>query len=437
MKSTTTPRLLLLATTTGYQTQAFAEAAPGLGLEVVLGTDRCHVLEDPWQDAALPLRFEDPAHAADEICHYAREHPIQAVAAVGDKPTVTAAVACRALGIPWHSPQGAEACHNKFLARQRFEEAGLNVPAYACYSCREGPPPADGGSVSCVPFPCVLKPVSLAASRGVIRADNPEQFAAAFHRIAALLASPEIQVKKEAETEQILVEEFVPGSEFAVEGLMWQGRLRVLAIFDKPDPLEGPYFEETIYVTPSRLPVSEQAALTGCLERAVRALGLFHGPVHAEFRLNDRGPWVLDVAARPIGGLCSRALRFGSGMSLEELVILNALGRRNALSQRNARGELLDGIARESAAAGVMMIPIPGAGVFEGVEGVEDALRVPGVEEVHVTAKLHQKLVPWPEGASYPGFLFARASSPAAVEEALREAHRRLRFRISPMLAVV
>ena len=425
MKQATTPRLLLLATTTGYQTQAFAEAARRLGLEVVLGTDRCHVLEDPWQDAALPLRFEDPAHSADEICRYARELPIQAVVAVGDKPTVTAAVACRALGIAWHSPEGAEACHNKFLARQRFEEAGLNVPAYACHSCRDGPPPADAGSVSCVPFPCVLKPVSLAASRGVIRADNPEQFAAAFHRIAALLASPEIQVKKEAETEQILVEEFVPGSEFAVEGLMWRGRLRVLAIFDKPDPLEGPYFEETIYVTPSRLPVNEQTALTGCLERAVRALALFHGPVHAEFRLNSRGLWLLDVAARPIGGLCSRVLRFGAGMSLEELII------------RNARGEPLDGIARESAAAGVMMIPIPGAGVFQGVEGVEDALQVPGIEEVHITAKVHQKLVPWPEGASYPGFLFARASSPEAVEDALREAHRRLHFRISPLLAVV
>ena len=425
----------MLATTTGYQTQAFAEAARGLGLEVVLGTDRCHVLEDPWQDAALPLRFEDPAHSAEEICRYARKHPIQAVAAVGDKPTVTAAVACRALGITWHSPEGAEACHNKFLARQRFEEAGLNVPAYACHSSHSGPPPADGRGVSRVPFPCVLKPVSLAASRGVIRADNPEQFAAAFQRIAPLLASPEIQVKKEAETEQILVEEFVPGSEFAVEGLMWQGRLRVLAIFDKPDPLEGPYFEETIYVTPARLPASEQVALTGCLERAVRALGLFHGPVHAEFRLNDRGPWVLDVAARPIGGLCSRALRFGTGMSLEELVILNALSQRNA--QCNARGESLDGISRESAAAGVMMIPIPGAGVFEGVEGVEDALQVPGIEEVRITAKLYQKLVPWPEGASYPGFLFARASSPEAVEDALREAHRRLHFRIAPLLAVV
>ena len=425
MKQATTPRLLLLATTTGYQTQAFAEAARGLGLEVVLGTDRCHVLDDPWQDAALPLRFEDPAHSSEEICRYAREHPIQAVAAVGDKPTVTAAVACRALGIAWHSPEAAEACHNKFLARQRLEEAGLNVPAYACHSSHSEPPPAEGRGISRVRFPCVLKPVSLAASRGVIRADDPEQFVAAFRRVAALLASPEIQVKKEMETEQILVEEFVPGPEFAVEGLMWQGQLRVLVIFDKPDPLEGPYFEETIYVTPSRLPSGDQRAITDCLERAVCALGLFHGPLHAEFRLNDRGPWVLDVAARPIGGLCSRALRFGTGMSLEELVI------------RNALGQPLDGVCPEPAAAGVMMIPIPGTGVFEGVEGVEDALRVPGIQEVRITAKLHQKLVPWPEGASYPGFLFARASSPEAVEQALREAHQRLRFQISPILAVV
>ena len=418
-------RLLLLATTTGYQPQSFSEAAGRLGLEVVFGTDRCQVLEDPWQDAALPLRFEDPTSSAEAILRYARENPIQAVVAVGDKPTVTVALACRALGIAWHSPEGAKACHNKFLARQLLEEAGLNVPAYACHSSHGGPPPADRSGVSRVPFPCVLKPLSLAASRGVIRADNPEQFAAAFQRVAALLASPEIQVKKEDATEEILVEHFVPGPEFAVEGLMWQGNLRVLAVFDKPDPLEGPFFEETIYVTPSRLPVSEQAALTGCLERAVRALGLFHGPLHAEFRLNDRGPWLLDVAARPIGGLCARALRFRAGMSLEEMVI------------RNARGEPLDGISRESGAAGVMMIPIPGAGVFEGVEGVEDALRVPGIEEVRITAKLHQKLVPWPEGASYPGFLFARASSPEAVEEALREAHRRLRFRLAPLLAVV
>lgn len=414
-------RLLLLTTTTGYQTQSFADAARGLGLEVVFGTDRCHVLEDPWQDAALPLRFEDPTHSAEAIVAYARENPIRAVVAVGDKPTLTAALACRALGIPWHTPEAAEACHNKFRTRQRLREAGLNVPAFTCHSIREGPHAAVGR----VPFPCVLKPVSLAASRGVIRADNPEQFIAAFERIAALLASPEIQVKKEDTTEQILLEEFVPGREFAVEGLMSQGRPRVLAIFDKPDPLDGPYFEETIYVTPSRLPVAGQAVLTGCLERAVRALGLFHGPLHAEFRLNERGPWPLEVAARPIGGLCSRALRFGSGMSLEELVI------------RNALGEPLNGVPRESAAAGVMMIPVPGAGIYEGVDGVEEALQVPGIVEVHITAKLHQKLVPWPEGSSYPGFLFARASSPDAVEQALREAHRRLRFRISPTLTVV
>ncbi len=414
-------RLLLLANTTGYQAQSFAEAARGLGMEVVFGTDRCHVLEDPWQDAALPLRFEDPAHSAELIVNHARENPIRAVVAVGDKPPVTAALACRALGIPWHSPQAAEACHNKFRARQLFCQAGLNVPAFTNHAIREGPRAALGS----VPFPCVLKPVSLAASRGVIRADNADEFLAAFERIAALLASPEIQVKKEDATEQILVEEFIPGREFAVEGLMSHGRLRVLAIFDKPDPLDGPYFEETIYTTPSRLPAAGQAALTECLERAVRALGLYHGPLHAEFRLNERGPWLLEIAARPIGGLCSRALRFGAGMSLEELVI------------RNALGEPLDGVPRESAAAGVMMIPVPGAGILEGVEGVEEAAQVPGIEEVLITAKLHQKLVPWPEGSSYPGFLFARAATPEAVEQALREAHRRLRFRIQPVLPVV
>ncbi len=414
-------RLLLLATTTGYQTQSFAEAARQLGLELAFGTDRCHALEDPWQDAALPLRFEDPRSSAQVIAEFAREHPLHAVVAVGDKPTVTAALACRALGLPGHAPEAAEACHNKFRARQRFREAGLNTPAFTCHGIRQGARAA----LSDATFPCVLKPVSLSASRGVIRADNSEEFVAAFNRISALLASPEIQVKKEEVTEQILVEEFIPGREFALEGLMQQGQLRVLALFDKPDPLDGPYFEETLYITPSRLPATEQAALIECLERAVGALGLFHGPLHAEFRLNERGPWLLEVAARPIGGLCARALRFGPGMSLEELVI------------RNALGETLNGISREACASGVMMIPVPRSGIFEGVEGVEEASQVPGIEEVRITAKLHQKLLTWPEGATYPGFLFARASSPEAVEQALREAHRRLRFFISPTLPMI
>lgn len=412
-------RLLLLANTTGYQAQAFAEAARRLGLAVAFGTDRCHVLDDPWQDAALALRFEDPAGSALEIVQYARENPVGAIVAVGDAPAVTAAHACRALGLPGHPPEAAEAGHNKFLARRRLRDAGLNVPAFARVPLAGSANKSDDPPV---PFPCVIKPLALAAGRGVIRADNPREYAAAFARVAALLASPEIRVKKEAATDHVLVEQYIPGCEFAAEGLMHRGRLRVLAIFDKPDPLEGPYFEETIYVTPPRLPEASRAALLDCLERAVRALGFFHGPLHAEFRWNERGAWPLEVAARPIGGLCARVLRFHHGLSLEDLVV------------RNALGESLDDFEREDDAAGVMMIPVPQAGVYCGVEGVEEALAVPGISEVRITAKPGQALVPWPEGASYPGFLFARGASSEFVEQALRQAHQRLRFLVSPKL---
>ena len=272
----------------------------------------------------------------------------------------------------------------------------------------------------------MLKPGSLSASRGVIRADDPAGFRAAFARIAAMLQSPEVQVKKEEITGQILVEGFIEGAEFALEGIMHRGSLQVLALFDKPDPLDGPYFEETIYVTPSRLDQEAQAGLVRAVEQATRALGLFHGPIHAELRLNARGPWILEVAARPIGGLCARALRFGAeSVSLEELILRHALGRD------------VRGLRREEAASGVMMIPIPGAGIYQGVEGLDEALETPGVREIRITAKTGQKLVPWPEGSSYLGFIFSNASSPEQVEEALRRAHQRLSFAISPALAVV
>lgn len=426
-------RLLLLATTTGYQTQSFAEAARRCGMEVVLGTDRCHVLDDPWQDAALSLRFENPVYSARIVSEDAREKPIHAVVAVGDKPTLAAATVCRQLGLPWHSPEAAAACHVKFRAREVYRNAGLNTPGFTCYQAREGVDAALAGFLSGdaagaawrgARFPCVLKPVSLSGSRGVIRANNAEEFRAAFHRIAALLLSREIQIKKEPATEQILVEEYIPGPEFAVEGLMSHGRLRVLALFDKPDPLEGPYFEETIYVTPSRLPAAGQQAIEETLTVAARALGLYHGPMHAEFRMNERGPWLLEIAARPIGGLCARALRFGPGLSLEEMIV------------RNAAGEDVAGIARETCAAGVMMIPVPQAGIFERVEGEDAARAVPGIEEIVITAKAGQKLVRWPEASSYPGFIFARSETPEQVEAALREAHARLRFVIAPALPV-
>jgi hypothetical protein len=239
-----------------------------------------------------------------------------------------------------------------------------------------------------------------------------------------LLESPEIQATGEPGLDRLLIEEYIPGTEVALEGLLDDGRLRVLALFDKPDPLEGPFFEETIYVTPSRLPASAQSAIGACAEGTVRALGLTHGPVHAEFRTNERGPWVLEAQPRPIGGLCARALRFGpparragpQRIPLEELLVRHALGLPGAEWPR------------EPLASGVMMIPVPQSGVFERVEGLEQAGATPGVEQIEITARLHDPVKAWPEGSSYLGFIFARGSTPAGVEAALREAHSKLRF---------
>jgi biotin carboxylase len=306
----------------------------------------------------------------------------------------------------------------------------VRVPAFASFPVDQDPRELLRSGALPADFPCVLKPLALSASRGVIRADDPDQFIRAFECIRALLRSPEVQVLREDTSHFIQVEVYVEGEEIAVEGLMERGRLKVLAIFDKPDPLVGPFFEETIYVTPSRLEAETQAQAVEALERAAKALGLYHGPLHAELRINARGVWVLEVAARSIGGLCSRALRFcspslGETISLEELII------------RLALGEDVDKIRREPLASGVMMIPIAEAGVFQEAQGVESARETPGVEDILITAKLAQRLEPWPEGSSYLGFIFARGPSPRFVEGALRSAHRKLRFVVSPALPVI
>ncbi len=430
--NTTNPsgRILLLCTTTGYQTRAFVEAAEKLGLTIVFGTDRCHVLDDPWGDGALPLRFEDPEESAQRVVAETRSRPIDAIVALGDRPTPTAARACRALGLPGHPPEAADACRDKFRSRERLRAAGLAVPAFARFSLQADPRTLAESVAQGVGFPCVLKPLALSASRGVIRADDPEQFAIAFERIKALLLAPEVRVLREESSDYILAEAYLEGDEIAVEGLMDRGRLHVLAIFDKPDPLVGPYFEETIYVTPSRLKPETQALVTRLLESAASALGLHHGPMHAELRINSRGPAILEVAARSIGGLCSRALRFrapslGDDLSLEEVILRLALGQD------------VGAIRREDAASGVMMLPTLEAGLFQEVRGLAAARETSGVEEVVITAKASQHLVPWPEGSSYLGFIFARGPSPQFVEEALRRAHRKLEFVLAPALPVM
>jgi biotin carboxylase len=419
-------RVLILASKLGYQTRGFAEAAAKLEIEVRFGTDRCHKLEDPWGDEALALQFEKPRDAAREIARAfggtaVREKAIDAVIALGDRPTPTAAYAAEALGIAGNPPAAAEICRSKLRQREVLCGAGIRVPDFFSFAISDHL--AD--VLAQAKFPCVVKPLSLSASQGVIRANNPDEFADAVRRIRLLMESPEIQVLREPERDRLLVETYISGREVAVEGLIDRGLLRVLAIFDKPDPLEGPYFEETIYVTPSRLPVETQKAIEECAGSAIGALGLTTGPVHAEFRVNESGPWMLEISPRPIGGLCSRALRFGPhGVSLEELLLRHALGIAGS------------DLEREEAASGVMMIPVPRSGIFEGVDGIGEAEKVAGVMEIRITARVHDYVAAWPEGSSYLGFIFSRADSPAGAEESLRAAHGKLRFRFSPRLPV-
>jgi carbamoylphosphate synthase large subunit len=455
------PRVLLFATTTGYQTRAFGAAAERLGVELVFATDRCHLIEDPWQDDAIPIRFYDEPGSVAAILESAANRPVDGLLVVGDRPTVIAARVAERLGIPWHSPDAAAAARHKLLTRECLRAAGLPVPWFIPVPI-DGEPsrvglladPAGGAAtVSHQPvrYPCVLKPVALSGSRGVMRADDPQELAAVFGRLQALMNQPDVRAERDDAHATALIEEFIPGREYALEGIVHRGRLQTLAIFDKPDPLDGPFFEETIYLTPSSASAAIRQAIVAAAARAARALGLGHGPIHAECRVDpSAGPgqapqvFVLEVAARPIGGLCARALRFQpasanrarildksaiselqSTISLEELLLRHALGEDPAPYER------------EDAASGVMMIPIPKRGIFRRIDGIEAARGVDGIDEIHITAKADQLLLPLPEGASYLGFIFARGGNPDAVDRALRAAHARLVFTIDPQWPVL
>ena len=420
-----TDRVLLFATTTGYQIRSFGEAAEACGVRLVFASDRCDQLEDPWWDHAIPVRFEDDARSESAVVEALGTSPPHGVLAVGDRPTVLAARVAARYGLDGNPPAAAAASRNKLQARTAVRAAGLLTPSYTAVSMG-----ADPRTIAAqTRYPAVIKPLALSGSRGVMRVNDPRAFVDAFERLRALLQAPDVRLEREAPHDEALVEAFIPGQEFAIEGVLTRGRFTALAIFDKPDPLDGPFFEETIYVTPSRASAAVQHAILDAVATAARALGLHHGPVHAECRVNEQGVYVIEVAARPIGGLCSKALRFrsagGGDASLEEVLLRHALGQD------------VTPYAREAQASGVMMIPIPRRGIYRGVEGEEDARRVPHVHDVRITTKRDARLVPLPEGRSYLGFIFARADDPATVDAALRDAHARLRFAIDTDLPVI
>ena len=385
-------RLLLLVSPNTYRAGAFLEAAGRLDVEVVRGIDAPEDLARQW---GLPLAVDFTAvdSSVRNIVAYAADHPLDAIVAVDDSATILAARAAAALGLPNNPPEAAEAARDKGLMRRLMSQAGVPCPIFRRFALADDPEAV----AQRVGYPCVVKPLLLSGSRGVIRADNSSEFVAAFERLKRMLLGDGYPL----DGTSILVEDFIPGVEVALEGLLTDDALHVLAIFDKPDPLDGPFFEETIYVTPSRLPVATQAAIAECAARAAASIGLHNGPVHAEMRINERGPWMLEIAGRSIGGLCSTILEFGSGMCLEELILRHALGF--PIPSYDRAGE----------AAGVMMIPIPKAGVLRAVHGVEDARMVPHIEGIEITAKVRTPIVPLPEGSSYLGFIFARAADPA------------------------
>jgi hypothetical protein len=427
----------LLATTTSYQTRMFTEAAQRLGVELLFATDRCDQLEDPWRDHAIAVRFHEEARSVDAIVSAIGERAVRGVLAVGDRPSVTAAHVSRRLGLRSNPPEAASAARDKRVSRERWQAAGLPVPHHFTVA-------ADIDPASCLDrlaFPVVLKPTVLSGSRGVIRADDPASFVSAFERLRRLLASPDVRELRDPQAGFIQIEEYIPGVEFALEGVMDQGRLRTLAVFDKPEPLEGPFFEETIYVTPSRATAETLRRIEETTAAAASALTLQHGPVHAECRVNERGVYVLEVAARPIGGLCARVLRFAPHSLTSTLQDLHtseppALIPFEELLLRHALGEDVGDWQREPEASAVMMIPIPRSGVYRRVEGEAQARQVDGVSDVQITAKPDQQLLALPEGASYLGFIFARGTTPDHAEAAVREAHSRLTFTIDPLLPI-
>ena len=439
------PQLLLLASAFTYRANAFEEAAQRLGIPVVRGVD----VPPPMLgkvNVPLAVDYRDVPRSADLIEQYAREHPVGAIVGLDDSGTLIAAAASERIDLPHNDPQAALAARDKHLMRQKFAEAGVPSPHFRHYHLDVDPAEVAAHTR----YPCVVKPTTLAGSRGVIRADNPAELIQGIERLRSILATESC--------DEFLVEDFIPGVEVALEGLMDYGKLHVLALFDKPDPLDGPFFEETIYVTPSRLPAGTQAAIARVAERAAASLGLVTGPVHAELRVNlerrilsatggevegrilsgglsavactepcrSEGPVMVEIAARSIGGSCSKTLRFDLNTTLEELIIRQAFGMGLGTPQ-----------LAPSPSSGVMMIPIPRTGLLTRVGGLETASHVPLITEIEIAAQLNQRIQTLPEGDSYLGFIFARGDTPKAVEAALREAHGLLEIEVEEEISLI
>jgi len=408
------PRVLLLLSRTSYRAEAFVAAAHRLDVDVTVGSNHKQALAALSPGGSLTLGGEDVDRAVAIIVGFASDYPLAAIVAAEDDFIQVAAAASEALGLTHHPLEAVRSARNKAVMRQRLKAAGVPSPWFHVASVDDDAEAAAANAR----YPCVLKPLALSASRGVIRADTPAEFGLAWSRIRAILAQRDAVMRSGHAVAEILIEAYMPGREVAVEGIVVGGELRTLAVLDKPDPMEGPYFEETILVTPSRLPDGVQRNIVSCVQRSVAILGLDDGPVHAELRVDGERASPLEIAPRSIGGRCSTILRFEPEATLEELILHHALGTA------------IDEYSRVPGAGGVMMLPILEAGVLREVGGFEAALEIPGIEGLEITIPVGHKVVPLPEGNRYLGFLFARAATSDQVEAALRVAYARLDVKV-------
>ncbi|MEK7747572.1 MAG: ATP-grasp domain-containing protein [Nitrospirota bacterium] len=429
------PRVLLLIPTISYKSTDFLIAAEKIGADVIVASNECQALEDIVPGHTLTLDFLNLEESVSKVVSFSKKIPIDAVVSTDEDALALSVRISEALGLPHNSIDSIKNTQDKSLLRRILTKADIPTAKADCYSISDSAEEI----AERVHYPCVLKPIHLSASRGVIRADTPQAFQEAFCRITKILSDPEVKRRGQASARKILVEQFIPGEEVAVEGLLQNGQLTVLAIFDKPDPLNGPFFEETIYVTPSRLSASIQEEIADCTEKGCAAIGLKAGPVHAELRINEKGAFIIEIAARTIGGICSRTLRFGLGVSLEEIMLQHAVATATPrMTAPVGRGENtntvipIENLKIQSGASGVMMIPIPKAGILADITGVEEAKKLPLIEGIHIMIRRKQKVIPLPEGRRYFGFIFARGETPEAVETALRKAHQTIKLTIVP-----
>jgi biotin carboxylase len=408
-------RLLLVAPPNSYRTVPYLEAARRQGVTALVASEGKFSLVSEIAEG-LHVDLEDPA-AVERLLAASAANPFTGVVATDDTSVELASRVAEALNLPHNPPQAARLSRRKDLSRQALSAAGVPVPRFRVIDLQRPMPfPFDG-----LEFPCVIKPLSLSASRGVIRVDDADKLAAACSRVGRILAAE--KTRDSFAASHLLIESFVSGPEIALEGLLHRGRLNVLAIFDKPDPLEGPFFEETYYITPSRHDEETSTRICRRVEEACQALGLREGPVHAEVRIRQGDGVIIELASRTIGGDCARLLRFGTGQTLEDLVISHAVGAPLP-------------VLPQEGGAGVLMIPIPEAGILRRIEGIAQARAVPWIDDILISIREGYELVPLPEGASYLGFIFAHAPTPAEAETALREAHAKLKIVVAPMMVL-